>query len=77
VSQGDVGCDGSGVLWQPGATGEDQYAVAPKDATSATAQVNRDAAGLYDLADRQDFADADRGLIAPWPGPVVSSVDGT
>jgi alkyl sulfatase BDS1-like metallo-beta-lactamase superfamily hydrolase len=31
---------------------------------------------LYDLADRQDFGDAARGLIAPWPGPVVSSTDG-
>jgi alkyl sulfatase BDS1-like metallo-beta-lactamase superfamily hydrolase len=49
---------------------------APKDATSATVRVNRDAAGLYDLADRQDFPDAARGLIAPWPGPVVSSADG-
>jgi alkyl sulfatase BDS1-like metallo-beta-lactamase superfamily hydrolase len=35
-----------------------------------------DAAALYDLADRQDFGDAARGLIAPWPGPVVSSTDG-
>jgi alkyl sulfatase BDS1-like metallo-beta-lactamase superfamily hydrolase len=34
---------------------------APKDATPATAQVNRDAAGLYELADRQDFGDAARG----------------
>ena len=49
---------------------------APKDATPATARVNRDAAGLYDLADRQDFGDAARGLIAPWPGQVVSSADG-
>jgi alkyl sulfatase BDS1-like metallo-beta-lactamase superfamily hydrolase len=48
----------------------------PKDATPATAGVNRDAAGLYELADRQDFPDAARGLIAPWPGPVVSSADG-
>ncbi len=48
----------------------------PKDAAPATAQANRDAAGFYDLADRQDFADADRGLIAPWPGPVTSSADG-
>ena len=43
----------------------------PNDATSATAQFNRDAVARYDMDDRQDFADADRGLIAPLPGPVL------
>ena len=45
----------------------------PKDATETTARVNRDAVALYDLADRQDFADADRNLIAPLPGQVVGA----
>jgi alkyl sulfatase BDS1-like metallo-beta-lactamase superfamily hydrolase len=35
-----------------------------------------DAVGLYDMADRRDFADTERGFIAPWPDKVVSSVDG-
>lgn len=39
----------------------------PKDATSATAAANRQAVAGYDMDDRQDFADADRGLIAPLP----------
>ena len=43
----------------------------PKDATAATAQANRDAVALYAMDDRQDFADADRGFIAPFPGPVL------
>ena len=33
----------------------------PKDATAATAAANREAVALYDMDDRQDFADADRG----------------
>ncbi|HEY7054065.1 MAG TPA: MBL fold metallo-hydrolase, partial [Mycobacterium sp.] len=45
----------------------------PKDATSVTAQINRDAVARYDMDDRQDFADADRGLIAELPGPVTGS----
>ncbi|HEY7010356.1 MAG TPA: alkyl sulfatase dimerization domain-containing protein [Jatrophihabitantaceae bacterium] len=51
-------------------------AYTPKEPTSETVQINRDAAALYDMANRQDFADADRGLIAPWPDKVLSSVDG-
>ena len=43
----------------------------PKDATAATVQANRDAVALYPMDDRQDFADADRGFIAPFPGPVL------
>jgi alkyl sulfatase BDS1-like metallo-beta-lactamase superfamily hydrolase len=43
---------------------------APKDATPATAAANRAAAARYDMADRQDFADADRGFIAPFPAPL-------
>jgi alkyl sulfatase BDS1-like metallo-beta-lactamase superfamily hydrolase len=45
----------------------------PKDATPATARANRDAAAGYDLADRQDFTDADQGLIARFPGPVTGA----
>ena len=43
----------------------------PKEATAATAQANRDAVALYAMDDRQDFQDADRGFIAPFPGQVV------
>jgi alkyl sulfatase BDS1-like metallo-beta-lactamase superfamily hydrolase len=39
----------------------------PKDATPATVTANREAVALYDMDDRQDFADADRGLIAGIP----------
>jgi alkyl sulfatase BDS1-like metallo-beta-lactamase superfamily hydrolase len=45
----------------------------PKDATPATAEANHDAAARYDMADRQDLADADRGLIAEFPGPVTGA----
>lgn len=38
----------------------------PKDASPPTARINRDAVARYDMADRRDFADAGRGLIAPW-----------
>ena len=48
----------------------------PKDATPATVVANRDAVALYDMDDRQDFADADRGLIAPFPGTGASATDG-
>lgn len=48
----------------------------PKDATSATAAANREAVARYDMADRQDFADAARGLIAPWPDKVASADGG-
>jgi len=42
----------------------------PKPATDATATVNREAVALYAMEDRRDFADADRGFIAPFPGPI-------
>ncbi|MFC9330009.1 alkyl/aryl-sulfatase [Kitasatospora sp. NPDC057015] len=38
-----------------------------KPATPATATANREALAGYDMADRQDFADSARGLIAPLP----------
>ncbi|MFC8716101.1 alkyl/aryl-sulfatase [Kitasatospora sp. NPDC057198] len=38
-----------------------------KEATGETAAVNRGAVGRYPMEDRRDFADADRGLIAPLP----------
>lgn len=38
-----------------------------KAATPATAEVNESAKARYDLADRNDFHDADRGFIAPIP----------
>lgn len=44
----------------------------PKDATPATVTANREAVARYAMDDRQDFADADRGLIAPLPGKVVA-----
>ncbi|MFE5795475.1 alkyl sulfatase C-terminal domain-containing protein [Streptomyces sp. NPDC056503] len=39
----------------------------PKAATPATAAANREAVTRYAMDDRQDFADADRGFIAPFP----------
>jgi alkyl sulfatase BDS1-like metallo-beta-lactamase superfamily hydrolase len=42
----------------------------PKSPTEATVSANRAAAGRYAMADRADFALADRGLIVPLPGPV-------
>ncbi len=38
-----------------------------KAATAATAEVNEAAKARYDLANRDDFGDADRGFIAPIP----------
>ena len=49
----------------------------PNDATSTTARINRDAVALYDLADRQDFADAERGLIAEFPDGKLFHDDGS
>ncbi len=43
----------------------------PKDATTATVQANREAVALYAMDDRQDFEDAERGFIAPFPGAVL------
>ncbi|WP_329236316.1 MBL fold metallo-hydrolase [Streptomyces sp. NBC_01460] len=45
----------------------------PKSATPATAEANRDAPARYDVDDRQDFADSDRGLIAPFPDKLYSA----
>jgi alkyl sulfatase BDS1-like metallo-beta-lactamase superfamily hydrolase len=42
----------------------------PKDPTSVTVTANREALTRYDMADRHDFASADRGLITRLPGPV-------
>lgn len=49
----------------------------PKDATPATAAANRDAAARYDLANRRDFADADRGFIAGFPDEKLRHADGS
>jgi alkyl sulfatase BDS1-like metallo-beta-lactamase superfamily hydrolase len=42
----------------------------PKSPTPATITANRAALGRYPMDDRADFELADRGLIAPLPGPV-------
>jgi hypothetical protein len=47
-----------------------------KSPAPATVAANRDAVALFDMDNQQDFVEADRGFIAPWPGTVVSSVDG-
>ncbi|MFD6103294.1 alkyl/aryl-sulfatase [Nocardia salmonicida] len=47
----------------------------PKPASSATAGINRAATQSYDMDNRADFTDAQRGLIAPLPGPVYSDAD--
>ncbi|WP_426595610.1 alkyl/aryl-sulfatase [Cellulomonas sp. McL0617] len=44
-------------------------ATPPKGPTPATIEANRAAVSLYAMEDRQDFADADRGFMAPVPGP--------
>jgi alkyl sulfatase BDS1-like metallo-beta-lactamase superfamily hydrolase len=41
-----------------------------KVASAGTSQINRDAIGLYNMADRPDFADTERGFIAPCPEKV-------
>lgn len=43
----------------------------PKEATSITAQINRDAVSLYAFEDEQDFEDIKRGFIAPVPNDGV------
>ncbi|MET9677576.1 alkyl sulfatase dimerization domain-containing protein [Streptomyces sp. NPDC006482] len=45
----------------------------PKGATPATAAANREAVARYAMDDRQDFADADRGFIAPFPDKVYGA----
>lgn len=44
-----------------------------KGASEATAALNRGAVSSYAMADRRDFADARRGLIARLPGPVLGA----
>ena len=46
-----------------------------KPASSATAAINRAATQSYDMDNRDDFIDAQRGLIAALPVPVYSDVD--
>ena len=48
----------------------------PKDATSATSSVNREAEALYPMEDRRDFTDARRDLVAPIPNGQVLSDSG-
>lgn len=48
----------------------------PKPATSFTEQVNRQAVALYDMNDRQDFYDVDRGFIAGFEGDRLYNDDG-
>ena len=48
----------------------------PKAASSFTTRVNHAAASRYDLDNRQDFVDAQRGFIAPIRDGVVLSSDG-
>ncbi|MEV0646637.1 alkyl sulfatase dimerization domain-containing protein [Phytomonospora sp. NPDC050363] len=49
---------------------------APKDPTEATVEANRAAVSRYDMDDRRDFDDAERGLIAPLPDGKVTDPDG-
>jgi alkyl sulfatase BDS1-like metallo-beta-lactamase superfamily hydrolase len=51
--------------------------VAPKDATELTKQMNEAVYGQLPFSDTQDFVDAKRGLIAPLPGGIIKSADGT
>jgi alkyl sulfatase BDS1-like metallo-beta-lactamase superfamily hydrolase len=51
--------------------------VPPKTATPTTASANREAAARYDMDDRGDFADADRGLIAGFPDRKLLHADGS
>ena len=48
----------------------------PRDATTTTATANHAAVARYDMDDRRDFADADRGFIAGFPGGKVVGADG-
>ncbi|HEY5856470.1 MAG TPA: alkyl sulfatase dimerization domain-containing protein [Aldersonia sp.] len=48
----------------------------PKAASEYTARVNHAAASRYDLENRQDFFDAERGYLAPIPGGRTESDSG-
>ncbi len=45
----------------------------PKGPAPATIAANREAVALHDLEDRRDFADAERGFIAPFSGPLLNA----
>lgn len=45
----------------------------PKGATPATAAANEAAVARYDMDDRQDFTDRDRGFIAPLPDKLYAT----
>ncbi|MGW4479987.1 alkyl/aryl-sulfatase [Rhodococcus triatomae] len=47
--------------------------IAPKNPSEATIAANRAAADKYEMANRQDFADSRRGLIADLPGNVTGA----
>jgi alkyl sulfatase BDS1-like metallo-beta-lactamase superfamily hydrolase len=51
-------------------------AQSPADATPATAKANQAVLQALPFANRQDFEDAQRGLVARWPGGVVKAADG-
>lgn len=48
----------------------------PKNATPATVTANHEAVARYDMADRQDFAAAERGFITGFPDGKVIGADG-
>ncbi|MFC8449281.1 alkyl/aryl-sulfatase [Kitasatospora sp. NPDC057223] len=48
-------------------------AYTPKPATPATSTANREAVARYDMDDRQDFTDAERGFIAPFPDKLYAA----
>lgn len=45
----------------------------PQHASQATAHANKEAASRYAMGDRQDFSDADRGFLAPFPDKLYGS----
>lgn len=53
-----------------------QPSLAPKDATAATAAVQKKSVADLPFSNRQDFDDARRGFIATTPGAEVKSADG-
>jgi linear primary-alkylsulfatase len=44
-----------------------------KPASPATVTANRDATALYDMANQQDYAYAQRGYLAPLPDQVLNA----
>jgi alkyl sulfatase BDS1-like metallo-beta-lactamase superfamily hydrolase len=49
---------------------------APKPASKQTADANRAFGAALDLANKQDFDDASRGLVAKWPNPTLRNAKG-